>query len=203
MRLILLLALGLLTCSADSLTGTLYSDHRGPSANASVTVELASRGKIYQIYSGARMLSQFKQEECSHIGAIWTVQYRRDPDASLVMTRADCTGKVDPLIHGAWLLVRDYLRARTQTAEPLTTQPQSSKPQSVAVIQGIDFSGYLLSGRDGRCVDAVRVAGGRVDLQTTADCVLSSQGGPVTIQFKVIKNRTSATFEIDEVRRIP
>lgn len=202
---LLLLNLAVSAGSAASLTGTLYSQHGG-SNNASVTVEIASEGHIYQMHATERLLQGFKPGQCRDIGAIWTVEFTAQQNSRLVMTKAACDGEVDTVVHDAWLLVTNHLRNRAPQLRPtleavsIRWRVSEASEDYEERMKEVKFSDYVRLGGKGKCLDVHAADALHIELATTADCHLLLRNSPVNLKFSIVGNRPSKDLEIDEIR---
>src|SRR5665213_1608875 len=123
------------TLLGRDLSGTVYSDHSGPSGAGTGIVELATRTGLISIHYQKPFPGDFSADTCSHLGAIWTVRTEKNSLEELV--GAHCNGRVDVPVHSAWMATLDYVKAAVHRAGfELGFQP--NKPRSSRQIVNMD-----------------------------------------------------------------
>jgi hypothetical protein len=197
--------LGVVSCSAATITGTILSNHSGPTADASGMIKIAVANQVRSLYYDQSLRRHFGTDSCLDIGAIWTVEYRSLPDSSLYADRAICDGKVDEATHEAWLVVRGYLAgtdARPSDWPKLFSSRwisshdgQEYEHQTV----GLDLGDYHRFGSSGTCVDVTEARSGAVHLEAGGDCHLVLSGKPVDLVFTVVRDREAMRWKIDRI----
>jgi hypothetical protein len=63
-------------CASSTLTGVRYSDHSGDSGTGTGEIQLAVRGRVYQLFYQKPYPQKFSNPACDDIGAIWSVEAR-------------------------------------------------------------------------------------------------------------------------------
>jgi hypothetical protein len=187
------------------MTGILLSNHSGPSADASGIIQLAIGSKVHSVYYDQSLQTHFGTESCADIGAIWTVEFHSLADSSLYADRAICDGKVNELVHNAWLLIREYLATmdvRPSAWPKLFSSEWISSPegQEYELKAGqLDLTGYHSFGNKGLCIDVTERQLRVVRLEAGADCHLVLSGEPVDLVFSVAKQIEGKRWRIDRI----
>jgi hypothetical protein len=135
-------------------TGTLYSDHSGPSGDGVGMAQLFTRRGLVDIHYGKPIKNDFPNHTCWEIGAIWTVQTKRALGVN-ELVKAHCVGKADPDVRAAWIAVRRFIESAAKAAgQQLGYQPGRRGPIYVQLGQvKTDISGYLNFGSTGMCLE--------------------------------------------------
>jgi hypothetical protein len=193
-------------CCGESITGVVWSNSVGPSADASGTIELATGTQMHTIYYGSSTLEKhFTADSCLEIGAIWVVEVQSLPDSSLTARSAACDGRSDRDIRGAWLVVREYfatLDKQPSESPGLLSSRWRSSSEARAYekkIEGLDLKGYRLFG-SAMCIGVTEMRRpGVIRLRAGADCHLMISGVPVDLVFTVQQLDKGERWEIDRV----
>lgn len=154
-------------------TGTVYSDHSGPSGHGTGYLRLATGSKLARIHYQKPIDAYFASPTCREVGAIWRVWTTRISPRTEELARVHCDGRVDVPVHSAWQATRDYIKAVALGAGQLIGyQPGRRGPIFVTMDQiQVDVSGYLDFGASGMCLDMKeRVNRKTVVIGSTADC---------------------------------
>lgn len=176
-----------IVCSGQAVTGVVYSNHSGPSANASGMVELAVDGRMLTLFYGSPALSRSAPPVCHDIGAVWTVETRADNGSTVMVGYAACSGKVDTVVHDAWLLFRRYVETLKRPPRYLFSPRWRASPEFSAFVAAgkrIDASFYARLDRAG-CVDVLGRRGGALLLRAGVDCALTVDGRPVELRLAI------------------
>ncbi len=206
-RIVAFIALAAALCSGESITGVVLSNHRGPAADFSGTVDLATAGRIRTLYYDRSLQRHFTRESCSDIGAIWTVVVLTSPDSSLYADSATCDGKFDQDVRNTWLIVREYL-ATTGNASPgaspkLFSSAWLSSPDRRVYedkTEHLDLRGHRLLGSGGMCIDVLGMSQAEVTkVRAGGDCHLAISGKPVELVFTVGRRNDDKRWEIDAI----
>lgn len=195
------------TAYPASFSGVVYSNHSGPSSDASGILDLWVQDKLYTLYYGEPFPRDFKSNTCRDIGAIWSVEVRTLPDGTLYVDRAKCTGAVYEVVHKPWQLVTEYLKTVGQNPElsrSLLSQPWRSSVEFrkyTEAIRDLRVSDYERFGHGGTCIDVVRVEGpDRVELSAGVDCYIFIKRKPVDLLFTIARSTSTRSWEIDRVQ---
>ena len=157
-----------------TLTGIVYSDHSGPSANGTGELELATQTGLIRIHYQKPIREDFSKTTCREVGAVWTVQ--TDGNRELredELVRAHCDGNVDAAVHGAWIGVKSYIeKAAKDGGYALGYQPDRRGPIQVEMDgRKVEISGYLNFATTGMCLEMHdRLNAGTIVIESSADC---------------------------------
>ena len=155
------------------LTGTVYSDHSGPSGAGTGEVRLATSSGLISIHYQKPFPGHFSGNTCLHLGAIWTVQTEKNSLEELV--GAQCNGRVDVAVHSAWMATLAYVKDAVHRAGyELGFQPdRPRRPRQIVNMDGIDIdvSGYLDFPGNGMCFEVKeRISKATVIIESSPDC---------------------------------
>jgi hypothetical protein len=155
------------------LTGVVYSDHSGASANGAGVVQLSTKTGLVDIHYGKPIKANFSDGRCREVGAVWTVEIERLVETDELI-KAHCTGKLDNDVHSSWMAVRAYIEGVAKAAgQELGYQP--NRRGTVKVKMGeieIDLSGYLNFGSTGMCLEMKeRTDSNTIVIESSADCL--------------------------------
>jgi hypothetical protein len=197
------------TILGRDLSGTVYSDHSGPSGNGTGIVTLATSTGLISIHYQKPIHQDFLGDNCRHLGALWTVRTApwtaRPEQKSLEMeelVRARCNGRVDVPVHSAWLATLNYIKeAAHHAGHELGFRPNRFGPINVNMDGiNVDVSGYLNFPGNGMCLEVKeRVSKATVVIESSADCAFqpdieftAKQTGPNT--WAVIFQQSSGVW---------
>lgn len=168
------------TILGRDLSGTVYSDHSGPSGRGTGIVRLATSTGLISIHYQKPIHGDFLSDNCRHLGALWTVRTAlwttRPEQKSLEieeLVRVHCNGRVDVPVHSAWLAALDYIKeAAHRAGYELVFQPNRFGPINVNMDGiNVDVSGYLNFPGNGMCLEVKeRVSKATVVIESSADC---------------------------------
>ncbi len=198
-------------CASSTLTGVRYSDHSGDSGTGTGEIQLAVRGRVYQLFYQKPYPQKFSNPACDDIGAIWSVEARLGHGHKGTLLSATCSGKVDPRTHGPWLVVRAYLQQMAAGSFDSSLKLLSERWRSLPSFQSfsnqveeIEFSGYRDFGGVGLCLDVTDVSSsGDTRISAGIDCCLEKQKRPITMTFITKRNPQSGCWEIDGIDLLP
>lgn len=160
------------TLLCRELTGTVFSDHSGPSAKGTGVVQLSTRVGLVSIQYQKPIEQDFADKRCSEVGAIWTVQTRPLLGVD-ELVRAHCVGNVETEVHSAWMAVRNFIKTvATAAGQELGYQPNRRGPVNVKMGEvQTDLAGYLNFGSTGMCLEMKqRVDAKTIIIASSADC---------------------------------
>jgi hypothetical protein len=186
-------------CQAQSLTGIVYYNNSGPSGKGVGQIDLVVGEKLWELQY--RKPLRLGRPICRDVGAIWTVVVEPRSRSGDWISSATCEGKAEELVHGPWLVVRQYLDRLAAESIASSTQLLSSRwqasPEFEQYAKGtdtLDLSKYgqCLQARPVQPSDQARVHAG-------IECYLSRQGRPVELSFDVLRNPTLQRWEIDRI----
>lgn len=186
------------------LRGVLRSLQQGQGKNSSGQAVLEIDGALRQFEYVPRSL-KFLNASCHEIGAIWTVRIGTPAHDNKYISGVACDGLVDPSIHEPWLLVRDYFRSlakpKVGARRSFFSSSWKSSPNYRAYesrLNSLDLRSYVMFGREGTCLEALRAPVAGSTSISTMLCHLD-RNSSTTITFEVRKNPTAASWEIDRV----
>ena len=161
------------TLFGRDLSGTVYSDHSGPSGTGTGIVKLATSTGLISIHYQKPFPGNFSANTCSDLGAIWTVRTEKNSLEELVGAR--CNGRVDVAVHSAWMATLDYVKDAIHRAGfELGFQPNRPRsPRQIVNMAGldIDVSDYLNFPGNGMCFEVKeRVSNASVIIESSPDC---------------------------------
>jgi len=185
------------TLLCEELTGVVYSDHSGPSANGVGEVQLSTKTGLVAISYQKPIKMDSADHRCYEVGAIWTVQF--EPQ-TYELVRVHCVGKLDTDVHSAWMAVRNYIKAVAKAAgQDLGYQPNRRGPVNAKMGEvEIDLSGYLNFGSTGMCLEMKQhIDNNTILIESSADCYLIPD-----IDFRVEQIRPTA-WEVTSVKAVP
>jgi hypothetical protein len=158
--------------------------------DASGTVELAVEGKMLVLSYGSPALNRSAPRTCYDIGAVWTVRTSVDDGSKVMVGYGTCSGKVDTVVHDAWLVFRRYIGTLEDPQPSLFSPRWRASPEFPAFIAAgkrIDASFYARLDR-GNCIDVLRRRGGALLLRAGADCALTADGQPIELRLTIKPN---------------
>jgi hypothetical protein len=157
------------------LTGTLYSDHSGPSGRGTGILVLATKTGLVALHYQKPVKQRFTKSSCQDVGAIWTVRAEGEE-----LVSASCNGIIDIKVHSAWMAVRSYIQSTAEAAgQTMGYRPDRRGPVRVEM-DGIDvdLSGYLNFGASGMCLEMDRrVDSKTIVIRSSGDCYFYPQLG--------------------------
>ncbi|HEY7389018.1 MAG TPA: hypothetical protein VH640_10960 [Bryobacteraceae bacterium] len=165
---------------AEELTGVVYADHSGPSGHSVGEIQLATKKGLVSLGYQKPVKQSFSNGNCRDLGAIWTV--RTDASGGALI-RARCNGRLDRIVHSAWLAVRAYIEDLANAAGEKVGYRQDRRGQIKVQMNGlaVDIAGYLNFGGTGMCLEVDRRIDDRtVIIRSSADCYFSPE-----LDFKV------------------
>jgi hypothetical protein len=183
---------------ARQLTGTVYSDHSGPSANGTGEVILATSLGLVRIHYQKPVKGTFTNDKCWQLGAIWTVQTEEGRDAE-ELTRVKCGGAVDASVNAAWIAVREYIQTAARGARQEFGFQVDRRGPIIVTMGGVDVDvwGYLSFSGSGMCLEMKqRVSNSAVVIASSADCYFHPE-----IDFKV-ERRAASTWQVSNVKSV-
>jgi hypothetical protein len=185
------------TLFGRDLTGTVYSDHSGPSGASTGEVELSTSTGLISIHYRKPFPRDFSSDTCLHLGAVWTVRMKQNSLEEIAEAR--CKGQVDLPVHSAWMATLDYVKEVAQRAgyEIGFRLDRPRRPNQIVNMYGLDVevSGYLDFPQNGMCFEVKeRVSKTSVIIQSSADCFFypaveftNKQTGPNTWAVTSVK----------------
>jgi hypothetical protein len=180
--------------AARQLTGTVYSNHSGPSAGGTGEVTLATRLGLISIHYQKPISGTFPNDRCWQLGAIWTVRTEEGRGAE-ELTGVKCDGTVDAPINAAWAAVREYIKTTARRAgQELGFQADRRGPIIVTIGRvDVDVSGYL-NFPNAMCLEMKqRVSNSAVVIASSSDCYFGPE-----IDFRV-ERRAASTWMVSNV----
>jgi hypothetical protein len=179
------------TLFARDVTGTVYSDHSGPSGSGTGMVRIATGSRIIAIHYQKPIEAKFSGDGCRDVGAIWTVQVddtkRVLPD-TVELVRARCDGHFDVPVHSAWMAVRDYSKQVAENAGQ-TTGFQIGRRGPINVKLGqyeIDVDGYISFSPGGACLEMKELVNRATAIvESSADCYFKLGSEYPDVEFTV------------------
>lgn len=188
------------------LTGTVMSDHRGPSGHAAGVIQLGFGARVHTLYYNEPLARHFSSDLCYDIGAIWSVRYYMSAHSVPDLWSVSCTGAVTEAVHGPWLVVREYLGSTSRlspSAAKLLSQGWRESYRGreyLKLARSLDLSDYQSFGKKGTCIDVVRIQEtDRAVLRAGGDCYLTLSGDHVSLVFTVAKNGSAGSWEIEGI----
>jgi hypothetical protein len=154
------------------LTGTVYSEHSGPSGRGTGFVKLSTNVGIVSIRYQKPIQGDLKSQACYELGAIWTVDTKRlDGEDELVRVR--CDGRLDTHVHSAWLAVLRYLQNVAESDGQKIGFDRNRRGPVTVNIDDVraDISGYLNFPGNGMCLEVKnRTDTKRIVITSSAEC---------------------------------
>jgi hypothetical protein len=178
MKWVLILSYVLMTNPATllcrELSGTVYSDHSGPSGHGTGMLRLATQNGVINVYYQKPIRNDFsKIDTCWQVGAIWTVWTSGSTTGEQELIKAHCTGELNEAVHAAWLATKDYIEAAAREAGYAPGFKVGRRGPLEVDMNGlkVDVFGFLSFGMSGMCLEMKQ----RVDPKTiivgsSADC---------------------------------
>jgi hypothetical protein len=189
-------------CPGQTLTGVVYYNNGGFSANGASQIDLVSGDKRYEL-SYRTSLREELTPPCRQPGAIWQVSLDlRRPDW---ISTLRCEGRIDERVRSVWATVRAYLDQfdsdPVRASEEHGTRRWRASPVFASFMKDamrLDLSGYFDSGMQGQCIEVLQTADPEeARVHAGPDCYLKLKGIPVAMSFRLVRNRQTHKWEID------
>jgi hypothetical protein len=177
------------------LTGVVYSNHSGPSANGAGRVQLSTKTALVGIHYQKPIKLDSSDHRCYEVGAVWTVQTSQSE-----LLKAHCAGKLDEDVHSAWMAVRSYIKTVANgVGQELGYQPSRRGPVRARMGEvDVDLAGYLNFGSTGMCLEMKEhIDGNAIIIESSADCYFIPE-----LEFRV-ERTLQATWQVTRVKAAP
>lgn len=202
--------MAMMPCSAESVTGVVLTNERGPAGDFSGTLQVDTGERISTLYYDQSLQKDFTNKSCSDVGAVWVLKVRLLADGSRYADSATCDGKVNPTAHDAWLVVRRYLATgdpRPSASAALFSDSWLSSANGgdyERKSKRLDLSGYRIFGAGGMCLEEEKSEKPNYTrVLATGDCHLTISGDRVDLIFTVHRSDDGKRSVIDGIEIHP